>query len=272
MTTLVGTAVDPLRDAKAAFGVAVAERQQCNVRLLRAVERVETTQARLDRLIQAHRLHNRVLVVDDDQGSLWATAQTVRHALPGIVVDEANTAQLARALWSKHRHAVVVTDLLLGRDSTGVDLLLALGRGPKGVLVTGVTDPVTLRRLASISDAIPRVKPLGDIARLVSMLLADAVGNFWLGIDGASCTHASALLAVELGIESSDNLLGRRWEEFVAPSSRASFLRALVTAREESTQVTVTAPLVSAERGLIPMSWSIHPMGGEYCHCVARTS
>lgn len=242
------------------------KRADASARLSRAVSMVEDSEARLARVIFANFLTKRVLVVDNDRTCRTATARLL--GLSGLIVDSASDFPTAKRLWDMHRHAVIVTDLFLKEEVSGLDLLLSIGRGPRAVLVTGEPDGGTLLRAACVGGAVPRVKPAGDLPRLVNRLLSEATGEMWLSVSGESCNHASPLLAADLSV-TEDDLLLDGWKAFVTGTAKAAILSALATANDTGKQQIVTADVIRPS-GIRASEWTIRPLRGSYCHCVIR--
>jgi CheY-like chemotaxis protein len=242
------------------------KRADASARLSRAVGMVEDWNTRLARTLLANFLTRRVLVVDDDRVCLTATARLLGSS--GIVVDAAGDFHTAKRLWDTHHHAVIVTDLFLKEEVNGLDLLLSIGRGPRAVLVTGEADNGTLLRAACVGGAVPRMKPAGDLPRLVNRLLSEATGEMWLSVSGESCNHASPLLAADLSV-TEDDLLLDGWKAFVTSGAKTAILAALATANDTGKLATVTADIIRPT-GIRASKWTIQPLRGSYCHVVVK--
>lgn len=143
-----------LRRAAADVTPAQVMRYAASARHLELVsDRVSDLLARdRDRVL---RLHRRVLVVDDVRSArLAAELHLTEHLAPfGIAVDGAGCVADALGMHRARGYAAVVTDYHLSDEDSGLDLLQRVGRGPRGVIVTGRVDTRRLEDLARFVDA-----------------------------------------------------------------------------------------------------------------------
>jgi DNA-binding NtrC family response regulator len=103
---------------------------------------------------RVQKLHRRVLVVDDQRSSRLAIEQRIAECVNpfGIAVDSAESIADAVGMHRARGYAAVLTDYHLGSDS-GLDLLVRLGRGPRGVVVTGRVQTHRIEEMARYLDA-----------------------------------------------------------------------------------------------------------------------
>lgn len=160
----------------------------------------EDLSAVIRRWIAGHGLSRAVLVVDDSPAALCAlvsviapsgapvhavttsecpnVAATLRSlgATPHVVASYLDAAEV----WRAERCAVVVADIYLGDGVTGLDVIAAIGRGPRCVLITshdGARDSVNRVAETMQAEGIVRTKTGAWEARLregVVRLLDDA--------------------------------------------------------------------------------------------------
>lgn len=120
-------------------------------------------------------LRRRVLLLDDDIGFRHSLREHVSPAL-SVEVDLASSVEEGLALWSTHKHAVILVDLVLSDEDTtaSVEFVRKVGRGPHVVFITGydllsLGEP--LQKLARNIDATFMQKPLDSIVDVIENLL-----------------------------------------------------------------------------------------------------
>lgn len=143
-----------LRPIAAVVAPATVERYASSARGLSLVTESVWDLLRRDRE-RVLRLHRRVLVVDDVDASRQAVEAHLAESLGpfGIAVDSAGTTADALGMHRARGYAAVVTDYHLGAGESGLDLLQRVGRGPRGVVVTGRVDTRRIEELARYLDA-----------------------------------------------------------------------------------------------------------------------
>lgn len=116
------------------------------------------------------------MVVDDEECILAALAEY--FALRGYAVDRARDGATARALFERHRHDVVITDLRLspGGGREGFDLLTRvreLEPDTACVLLTAqaLADCEPQARRAGADACLRKPVPLAEVARVVEGLV-----------------------------------------------------------------------------------------------------
>jgi YesN/AraC family two-component response regulator len=140
-----------------------------------------------------------VLVVDDDDETLKATGEILRHA--GIAAEIAPTGLQALALIRRTPIDLVVVDLRL-RDIGGVELLRSIREERPGiaVIVTGVATPGTAIEAGRLGAVAYLDKPIHPDT-LVDAVLAHVpiVSNLrWADAPQSSWTHPQGLHAVRI--------------------------------------------------------------------------
>jgi len=113
---------------------------------------------------------SKILVVDDDEGFRRCLAQLLQDE--GYAVTEAESAETALELFRRERHAVVITDIKMGRMS-GLDLVRDVRNEDADVqfiLITGYAslDTAVTAMRAGAYDYITR--PLDDIASVSAIV------------------------------------------------------------------------------------------------------
>lgn len=201
-----------------------------------------------------------ILILDDDEGVVDSLSCLLRRELPGVPVYGATSCEEGKRLWYRHRCCLVVADLVLGCDHDGVKFLESLGRSPEAILMSGVSDPETLRRAALIAGATPLSKPCHNLPDLALSLMDKRFGTLSLTTDGDKWVRVSEGLAKALGF-SRDALEGMTWGE-LSPTGDP---------RPSGEQESFISRVKSADGGLLPLRWTCSPQceGGIY-YCSAQ--
>ena len=123
----------------------------------------------------AHEFSRRVLILDDERNARETVRLLLQRALDGVIVDACASVVEAKALWSEHRHGVVLVDLVLEADSTcSIEFIKTLGRGPRVLIITGYdvsSFDEDLKETARNVDAIVMLKPVNNLPAIVQPIL-----------------------------------------------------------------------------------------------------
>lgn len=201
-----------------------------------------------------------ILILDDDRGVVDSLAHLLRRELPGIPVYGATSCGEGKKLWLRHRCCLVVSDLVLGCDHDGVKFLESLGGSPEAILMSGVSDPETLRRAALIAGATPLPKPCLNLPDIALNLMDRRFGTLSLTTDGDKWVRVSEGLAKALGF-SRDVLEGMTWEE-LSPAEDP---------RPSGDRITFVSRIQARDGTYVPLQWTCSPQceGGIY-YCSAQ--
>jgi CheY-like chemotaxis protein len=147
----------------------------------RHVASVTSLSTSLSRWAREHALRRVIVVVDDDAAAGATIAHALRAVAPVVLVGDYDA---ARRVIERERPAVIVADHLLSDASgrTGALLLSLSPRGPRAVLLSGLSETDALRAAARAVHALAVERPttldaLDAFTDLVRGLVADATGT-----------------------------------------------------------------------------------------------
>lgn len=212
-----------------------------------------------------------VLVLDDDpyQRSLTKTALATLLRVP---VYTAGDVDEARLVFHRYKPAVVVADLMLGGPVTGAEFIasVSLPRSrPRGVLVSGIADQLTLSRCAAECNAVPVPRlEMDRLTQTVRDLLDIVRPPLWCRASKDDILSVSSDLADLLGYDVSD-LAGIGWRTIVHPDDIA---RAGAATRDGMGNgvVGVVVRWRCADGSYVALAWDVAPLTDGVMYAVAR--
>ena len=207
-----------------------------------------------------------VLLVEDND-SMRASLSVLLADSLRVPVRSASTAADGRRLWDRHRCGMVVVDLHLP-DQLGDDFILSLDRGVRAVLMSGVTDVVTLETAAARCHAIALQKPPDGIVDIVQKELDAVCPPFWCRASADTIIDISCDLARLIG-RSPETLRGTSWRSMIHPddlaASEAERARRMGLGVEGFVQ-----RMRRADGGYVTLRWNVTPMVDGVVYAVAR--